>query len=100
MLVALLERPSQFGATVKSFDATAAGAIPGAVDVGICGRSVLFEECGCGHDLAGLAVATLRYLDLDPGRLHCFGSRALQPLDGGNCLPATADSCNTHERIA
>jgi isoquinoline 1-oxidoreductase beta subunit len=33
MLVALLKRPSQFGATVKSFDATAAGAIPGVVKV-------------------------------------------------------------------
>ena len=33
MLVALLKRPSQFGATVKSFDATAAAAIPGVVKV-------------------------------------------------------------------
>jgi isoquinoline 1-oxidoreductase beta subunit len=33
LLVALLKRPSQFGATVKSFDATAAGAIPGVVKV-------------------------------------------------------------------
>jgi isoquinoline 1-oxidoreductase beta subunit len=33
MLVALIKRPSQFGATVKSFDATAANAIPGMVKV-------------------------------------------------------------------
>ena len=33
MLVALLKRPTQFGATVKSFDATAANAIPGIVKV-------------------------------------------------------------------
>jgi isoquinoline 1-oxidoreductase beta subunit len=33
MLVALLKRPTQFGATVKSFDATAANAIPGMVKV-------------------------------------------------------------------
>ena len=33
MLVALLKRPPLFGATVKSFDATAAGAIPGVVKV-------------------------------------------------------------------
>ena len=33
MLVALLKRPPQFGATVKSFDATAAHAIPGVVKV-------------------------------------------------------------------
>ncbi|MGV2287955.1 xanthine dehydrogenase family protein molybdopterin-binding subunit [Trinickia sp. YCB016] len=33
MLVALMQRPPQFGATVKSFDATAAKAVPGVVDV-------------------------------------------------------------------
>ena len=33
MLVALLKRPPQFGATVKSFDATAASAVPGVVKV-------------------------------------------------------------------
>jgi isoquinoline 1-oxidoreductase subunit beta len=33
MLVALLRRPPQFGATVKSFDAAAAGAVPGVVKV-------------------------------------------------------------------
>jgi isoquinoline 1-oxidoreductase beta subunit len=33
MLVTLIKRPSQFGATVKSFDATAANAIPGMVKV-------------------------------------------------------------------
>jgi isoquinoline 1-oxidoreductase subunit beta len=33
MLVAVLQRPPLFGATVKSFDATAAKAVPGVVDV-------------------------------------------------------------------
>jgi isoquinoline 1-oxidoreductase beta subunit len=33
MLVALLKRPPQFGSTVKSFDAAAAGAVPGVVKV-------------------------------------------------------------------
>ncbi len=33
MLIALLKRPSQFGATVRSFDATAASAVPGVVKV-------------------------------------------------------------------
>ena len=33
MLVALLKRPPLFGATVKSFDATAASAVPGVVKV-------------------------------------------------------------------
>ncbi|MFX5776606.1 hypothetical protein ABTE06_19885, partial [Acinetobacter baumannii] len=33
MLVALLQRPPLFGATVKSFDATATRAIPGVVEV-------------------------------------------------------------------
>jgi isoquinoline 1-oxidoreductase beta subunit len=33
MLVALLQRPPQFGATVKSFDAAAASAVPGVVKV-------------------------------------------------------------------
>jgi len=33
MLVALLKRPPLFGATVKSFDPSAAGAVPGVVKV-------------------------------------------------------------------
>ena len=33
MLVALLQRPPLFGATVKSFDAAAAKAVPGVVEV-------------------------------------------------------------------
>lgn len=33
MLVAVLQRPPQFGATVRSFDASAAKAVPGVVDV-------------------------------------------------------------------
>ncbi|SIT44384.1 Molybdopterin binding aldehyde oxidase and xanthine dehydrogenase [Paraburkholderia piptadeniae] len=33
MLVAVMQRPPQFGATVKSFDASAARAVPGVVDV-------------------------------------------------------------------
>ena len=33
MLVAVLQRPPLFGATVKSFDATAAKAVPGVVEV-------------------------------------------------------------------
>jgi isoquinoline 1-oxidoreductase beta subunit len=33
MLVAVIQRPPQFGATVKSFDASAAKAVPGVIDV-------------------------------------------------------------------
>ncbi len=40
MLVALLKRPPQFGATVKSFDAAAAGAVPGVVKVVAVPRGV------------------------------------------------------------
>jgi isoquinoline 1-oxidoreductase subunit beta len=40
MLVAVLQRPPQFGATVKSFEATAAKAVPGVVDVVQVSRGV------------------------------------------------------------
>jgi isoquinoline 1-oxidoreductase beta subunit len=40
MLVALLKRPPQFGSTVKSFDATAASAVPGVVKVVAVPRGV------------------------------------------------------------
>ncbi|SEJ98322.1 xanthine dehydrogenase family protein molybdopterin-binding subunit [Paraburkholderia diazotrophica] len=40
MLVAVMQRPPQFGATVKSFDASAAKAVPGVVDVVQVSRGV------------------------------------------------------------
>ncbi|MBN3817590.1 xanthine dehydrogenase family protein molybdopterin-binding subunit, partial [Paraburkholderia sp. Se-20369] len=46
MLVALLQRPPRFGATVKSFDATAAKAVPGVVSVVQVPRGVAVVATG------------------------------------------------------
>src|SRR6476619_2530756 len=42
----------------------------GGVDVGIGGLGLALQQGGGGHDLAGLAVAALRNLQLQPGLLH------------------------------
>src|SRR6267378_1993532 len=50
--------------------------------VGICG-----EQCGRGHDLAGLAVAALRHLQLDPGLMDLLaGGCGAHGLDRGDAL--------------
>ncbi len=52
------------------------------IDVGIGRRGILFQQRRRRHDLSGLAVAALRDLQFDPGRLHRLGLLALQALDG------------------
>src|ERR1039458_7634714 len=56
----------------------------GAIDVGVRRRCILFKQCGCGHDLAGLAIAALGHLKLDPGRLNRLSWLALKALDCGD----------------
>src|SRR6185436_13501410 len=40
------------------------------IDVGVGGVCVPVDECRRAHQLAGLAVATLRHVELRPGLLH------------------------------
>src|SRR5471030_264139 len=59
----------------------------GVVDVGVAGRLVRLEQRGGAHDLAALAVAALRHIDLDPRLLHGLADLVrLHRLDGGDFL--------------
>src|SRR5258706_4600937 len=46
------------------------------VDIAIGRVGVGGEQGRCGHDLAGLAVAALRHLQLDPGLLNLLACRS------------------------
>src|SRR5262249_38769251 len=67
----------------------AAADVPGQrlVDIGIGGRRDLRQQGGGGHDLAGLAVAALHDLEIEP--------RLLNPLAGGG----GADSLDGRDRV-
>ena len=55
------------------------------VDIGIGGVWCLFEQCHGGHNLTGLAIATLCDLVFDPDLLHKVqGFRCTQPFNGGD----------------
>src|SRR5688572_26306774 len=41
----------------------------GGVDIRVAGTRLLGQQCAGGHDLAGLAIPALRYVELDPGLL-------------------------------
>src|SRR5438105_11993024 len=57
------------------------------VDVGIRRLGMRGKQCRGGHDLAGLAIAALRYLQLDPCLLNLLaGSRGANGLDRRNAL--------------
>ncbi|CAI8695958.1 hypothetical protein EMIT0111MI5_30370 [Burkholderia sp. IT-111MI5] len=56
------------------------------VDVRVGRFRVLFEQCGGRHDLAGLAIAALRNLLLDPRGLDGLRGLALQALDRRDVL--------------
>src|SRR5207237_1522715 len=59
------------------------------VDVGVRRVRVLVEERHGLHDLASLAVATLRHVVVDPGLLHRVQRAALgQTVDGRDVLAA------------
>src|SRR5207247_8881066 len=55
------------------------------VDIAVGGRGVLHQQRGSGHDLAGLAVAALHDLEVEPRLLHLLtdgcGSDALDGRD-------------------
>src|SRR5579859_1234559 len=52
------------------------------VDVGVCGFGVGLQEGRRAHDLAGLAVAALGHVLLQPGLLHRVAQIGRQRLDG------------------
>src|SRR6266853_4130783 len=57
------------------------------VDVAIGRVGLGGEQRRRGHDLAGLAIAALRYLKREPGLLDLFaGGRGANGLDGGDAL--------------
>src|SRR6266581_1183523 len=60
----------------------------GGVDVAIGRVGLGGEQRRRGHDLAGLAIAALRHLKLDPGLLNLLaGGRGADGLDRGDALP-------------
>src|SRR5438876_6573092 len=59
----------------------------GGVDIAVGRVGVGREQRRRGHDLAGLAIAALRHLEIDPGLLNLFaGGRGANGLDGGDAL--------------
>ena len=52
-----------------------------AVDVGVGRMRVAFEQRRRGHDLAGLAIAALRHVELTPGLLQRMLSARVEALD-------------------
>src|SRR6266581_8056434 len=68
---------------------TAATDVPrhGGVDVAVGRVGVGGEQCRCGHDLAGLAIAALRDLEIEPRLLNLpAGGRGTDGLDRGDAL--------------
>src|SRR3989442_4433695 len=68
---------------------TAAADVPGhgGVDVAVARVRLGREQRRRGHDLAGLAIAALRHLQLDPGLLDLFaGGSRTDGLDRGDAL--------------
>lgn len=74
MLVALLKRPPLFGATVKSFDAAAASAVPGVVKVVQVPRGVAVVAKGFWAAKQGRDVLTVEW---DDSKAEKRGSAAL-----------------------
>lgn len=85
------EMDSTSDAAVGSATANVAG--HGVVDVAIRRLRFLFEERGCGHQLAGLAIAALRDVEFDPGFLERMGAVRRKTFDGGNALSFAARNC-------
>src|SRR5712692_1715997 len=57
------------------------------VDVLVGRMPVPAQKIGCGHDHAGLAIAALRNVELDPGLLNRMIGVSGQALDGGDAAP-------------
>src|SRR6267143_5892498 len=59
----------------------------GGVDIAIGRVGLGGEQCRCGHDLARLAIAALRYVQVDPGLLDLLaGGCGANGLDRGDAL--------------
>lgn len=56
----------------------------GVVDIGIGGMGFFREQSRRGHDLAGLAIAALRNIFLDPGTLDGMAPILGETFDGGD----------------
>jgi len=72
--------------------ATAEVVAHGSVDLGIGGMRRVGEQRGGGEDLAGLAVAALRDVELLPRELNRVGAVGGETLDGGD--GATGDGAD------
>ena len=64
--------------------AAAADVGDGGIELLVGGRGIRGEKSADGHDHAGLAVAALRDLMIDPGLLHWSGRGAAEAFDGGD----------------
>lgn len=73
-LVAVVARPSRFGATVASFDATAAKAVPGVVDVVAIPQGVAVLAKGMWAATRGREALTIRW---DESKAETRGSDAI-----------------------
>src|SRR5882757_3063392 len=60
----------------------------GFADLVVGGLWIFHQQRGGLHDLAGLAVAALRDVDLAPGLLHRVIAAGMQPFDGGDLAVA------------
>src|ERR1039458_9943587 len=72
------------GANARIGSAAANVATHRGIDVSVGRRCISFKQCRGRHDLTGLAVAALRYLQRNPGRLHRLSWLALETLDGSD----------------
>ena len=69
------------------------------VDVGVGGLWFFCKKRDCGHDLAGLAVATLGNIFLDPSHLHGMGAIGGKTFNGGDLFSGhTRDRQHTRAR--
>ena len=71
------------------------------VDVGVGRIGLLLEQRRHRHDHAGLAIAALRHVVLNPGLLHLVQRAVLRkPLMVVICLPSTVLTGTEHDRVA
>src|SRR5688572_10459464 len=67
--------------------ASANVAAHGLIDLRVTGVRCPRQQRRSGHDLPGLAVPALWYVDFDPGSLHGIIGIRRNTLDGGDLLP-------------
>ena len=79
--------------------ATATDVGDGAVNVSVAGNWFSRQQGGSGHDHAGLTVAALRNVYLDPCLLDWMSAVRGESFDGGDCFAsdfAHSDSTGAH----